>query len=72
MDFQQIEADRHVPTPPEDLTFLLEHYQLTAFQYSELHRKQSVLAAIANWPLLTETVLPMLHQVEAVKLDKAS
>ncbi|MGV8842311.1 MAG: BcsR/BcsP family cellulose biosynthesis protein [Pseudomonas sp.] len=72
MDFQQIEADRHAPSPPEDLTFLLEHYQLTAFQYSELQRKQAVLAAIADWPLLTETVLPLLPRVEAVKLNKAS
>jgi hypothetical protein len=70
MDFQQIDIDRHIP-PPEDLTFLLEHYQLQTFQYLELQRKQAVLAAIADWPLLTETLLPLLHRVEAAKLGKA-
>lgn len=72
MDLQQIKVDRHASTTPQDLTFLIEHYQLTAFQYSELQRKQAVLAAIADWPLLTETLLPLLHRAEVGKLDKAS
>ena len=70
MDFQQIEVDRDVAKPQEDLTFLLDHYQLKTFRYSELQREQAVLASVAYWPLLNETLGSLLQLVDAVKLDK--
>lgn len=71
MDFQQIEVARQTVKPQEDLTFLLEHYQLKSFQYSELQHEQAVLASVADWPLLSETLRPLLQLVEAAKFDKA-
>ncbi|MNE85142.1 hypothetical protein D3C80_1821080 [compost metagenome] len=71
MDLQQIEADRQTVEPQEDLTFLLEHYQLKSFHYSELQHEQAVLASVADWPLLSETLRPLLQLAEAAKLDKA-
>ena len=71
MDLQQIEADRQTVKPQEDLAFLLDHYQLKSFHYSELQHEQAVLASVADWPLLSETLRPLLQLAEAAKLDKA-
>jgi hypothetical protein len=71
MDFQQIEVHRQTVKPQEDLTFILEHYQMKPFRYSELQQEQAVLASVADWPLLSETLRPLLQLVEAAKLAKA-
>ncbi|MDM8349907.1 BcsR/BcsP family cellulose biosynthesis protein [Pseudomonas sp. sp1636] len=71
MDFQPAEVDRPALQSQEDLSFLLEHYQLKAFHYSELQHEQAVLAAVADWPLLNETLRPLLQVIETVNLVKA-
>lgn len=71
MVFQHIEVDPQPAPSQEDLTFLREHYNLNNFQYSELQHEQAVLASVADWPLLSETLRPLLQLVEVAKLDKA-
>jgi hypothetical protein len=71
MDFPQIAVHRQTVKPQEDLAFILEHYQLKPFSYLELQQEQAVLASVADWPLLSETLRPLLQLVEAAKLAKA-
>ncbi|CAD5109610.1 cellulose biosynthesis protein BcsR [Zestomonas carbonaria] len=54
----------------DDIARLLLRYQMPAFQYVEIQKLQDVATAVAEWPLLQETLLPLVELLESRSLGQ--
>ncbi|AYN94858.1 MULTISPECIES: BcsR/BcsP family cellulose biosynthesis protein [Pseudomonas] len=56
----------------EDVSTLIRHYDLQNFRYAEIQTVQNLNKALAEWPLLLETLQVVLPTQEQAKLKNAS
>jgi hypothetical protein len=56
----------------EDVSTLIHHYDLQNFRYAEIQTVQNLNKALAEWPLLLETLQVVLPTQEQAKLKNAS
>lgn len=56
----------------EDVSTLIRHYDLQNFRYAEIQTVQNLNKALAEWPLLLETLQVVLPTREQAKLKNAS
>jgi hypothetical protein len=70
MDAQTPAIDHKNINTREEIAFLLEGYQASDFSYRELHSLQRLTASLADWPLLRETLEPLLRAVQPPRSDK--
>lgn len=71
MDAQTPDIDHKNISTREEITFLLECYQVPTYSYCELHSLERLNASLADWPLLQETLEPLLRAVQATRFDQA-